>query len=308
MFKRGLFTIFLIAIIVFPIVSAVETNLEIKTSADYGLVVRILDPNTKAITDSIYGKANSEGVATMKFETSRPEVAFTIITVYNSETVKTVQTESYLTGDKISIDILDSPVVQKTQEIQENNITDTAEAPVVEKEKTESDITTIGLTGKVINLDTLKSGKNIIYVVVIVLLVAILFFFIMKKTRKIKEEKNIVNTIQTNQENKKKSLMNQLEDAEGRLKEAKKEIDEIREVEKRRALVKLEKIRKMEESEKETTQNNQPQRNVNNNTQNQSQNPRNLNSGNPGPENQNNSQQNTNNKSGPENEFRQPWN
>lgn len=92
--KKGISWIFLLAVLFvglnLSLVSATEAYIHVITkNPDYGLVVRIKDPTTQDIIDSVYGRTNATGYAILNFSTSRNELFYTVMVVNNGQALET---------------------------------------------------------------------------------------------------------------------------------------------------------------------------------------------------------------------------
>ncbi|MFH1307238.1 MAG: hypothetical protein ABIH72_00100 [archaeon] len=258
MIKRGAVLFLMFILLVIPL-SLAETNVKVNIRAKPGqnLVLRLLDPTTFAVIDSLYLKANLNGNATGNFSTNRASIDMTILVVKDGIIKETHEKLGpFSTNEPIFISILDdeaqdpTPVTstEVTVNITENTTNESeATADIVAESQDAS-----GITGAAITVDDASSFfQNITtnigyYIIILAILLGVLGLMIVRrfKSSPIKEEskeKIKVTKLSDFREKQKQEQEQQaqqqsevfipqdtLADAEKKLKEAQAEIEQLK--------------------------------------------------------------------------------
>jgi hypothetical protein len=267
---------FILLVISLSLASSIESSVEIRTSASYGVVMKVLNHGTSDVVDTKYGKSDNQGKAEIKFETGKEKVSLMILTVYNSEIVETKKVDTVISGEKIVVKMKDA-VDEITNSNQTTNITQQEnQTSTIIENKTQNTINTTlitetnpevqkiqtpGITGKTIFSTFSSSWKYALYFAIIVV-GSMFFLFMSRRIKKRKVENELINEIKENREKRKLSVIEEIENAEKKISEAKKEIDSIKDFERRRAEARLQRLKG---NEQEIKSNENPQNNIQNN-------------------------------------------
>lgn len=265
--KIGVLSLLAIALILMPIVFAVEIKVIAKPERD--VVVSVLDDNGDSI-DSFTNKTGDDGIVLFNYDTLESKIDLNVIVRYNGkfeyggpkkfEDQKTIRTividlENLEEVEEVNNETTNQ-TIESNETVEVNETVETAdiiEEPVEETTEEVAEETGAGVTGAAVtgNIKTFLS-KTIVYIIIIVIIAAGLLVFIFRKKIGKKASSGFkikkMSDMKKDKRGPKDSADDnrKLEDAEKKLKEAKGELDELKERKR-----KLEEVRERYEKDRE---------------------------------------------------------
>lgn len=175
--------------ITIPIVSAFDADITIETNRpEIGLVVRILDPATLSIIDTVYAQTEPTGMAKASYTTSHSEIAFKVMIIRNGEIIEEETFEGPYTSTEIFLSMINKSKTQSetvdtdsTDTNTESNTTNEEELEENSEISSEGNGSDSGITGNAINLEGNVWKNSTYYLLAAVLIAGIVGFFLIKK-------------------------------------------------------------------------------------------------------------------------------
>jgi hypothetical protein len=182
----------LLFFLVFPLVSALVSEVTVHTEPEHNLSVYVKNPieENKEIT-FLSVNSDTDGYATFSVSSDAPRLSFSITARKNGKIADSGDYEDRIAGGTIIIDMIEAPVVEPEETIIQNSSVNESENDLLSDEsaeepeetaETENSSKSFLPTGKVISV--LKENKRILFYLfgAVVLFGAIIFFSInMKK-------------------------------------------------------------------------------------------------------------------------------
>lgn len=247
--KKGGLLVFLIllGVLLVPVVSAFDANMVIKTKRPVvGVVIRVLDPSSGAVIDSVYAQTKSTGEAVANYSTTMSELSFLVLLVQNGQVKESKEFGPFPTISEIEMSFINETkvneenLVEVDEGIIDNESEKSNETDNISEIQPESTI----LTGKVIAEDKPIFSGITYYLVSSIALAGIIGLFFIRRYTKIKKstipQTKSSNTSTPQQFQKQNNTQStqvkrnfdyndpKIRDAETRISELKNEIKQIR--------------------------------------------------------------------------------
>ena len=222
-------------LLIIPIAMAYDIKIIIQTdNPGHGMVIRIKDPSTLAIIDTIYpGKTGPFGKAIINYSTSRSELAFSILIVLNGKVISSEDFGAQSTSGPIYLNFTSKK--EETNNVSVNKTSEVNETLTNETSINENSASPV--TGAVISEGRSKGTLNITYFFIgAIILTGVFGLIITRKIfrRKISpphtlKEQPIVQPIeQPKTEREDTTTDSELLDVERKVKEVQEEIKRIK--------------------------------------------------------------------------------
>ena len=240
-------------LLLMQIVSAVDTEIKIKTLPDHEVQLTTFKSNTADFIIIESFKEDSDEYGDITFATSTNDPQFNIVVYIKKDNVKIMGPEKFLdnpSGEPIYLEIapnwftfIDTPTneTNTTEETIENlTLTDIESDKPQEtiSDETEQDAQDqgLGLTGSAISEDGFASKKSIYYAAGIIglLIISFIMFIAVRKTKSTRKRKGMEKLDQAldkmdSKGKKPKNKRDILQDVKSKMQEVEREIDELKE-------------------------------------------------------------------------------
>lgn len=226
----------IVFLLVIPSVSAISSQITIHTKNPmHGVIIRLEDPKTNNIIDSVYGYTDASGKAVTNYTTSLTTLNFVINVVKSGVVVAEKRVEDVVLTSELSFSFFDQPIVDPVVTAPQNQTESNETVETTNTTETETPATTT-ITGNV-TAETSSLPQWIWYIVGVILLVGVAGFLVMRhvkangmpfKSSNRSPKQPTQREILKNQKNAPSpTLSAELHDAQLKLKQAQEELNKI---------------------------------------------------------------------------------
>lgn len=237
--------------------AAIQTTVIVHGPPFHKQIVRVIDPKTESIVDSVYPPGHYTGISNGSFETTLSKVTFLVIDRYNGESVSMKQDfGEYYTGKTIELWIEGAMAFNNTEDSAGsgnattannsvaigNATTNTTAVSVEAVEEKSAENSTGFMTGLFVSAKEKLDTKYLYYVLMILGIVGALFLVLVYGRKMIRNR----NTYVPEPRMRPVSTTARLVDAERRIVEAQQEIDELKKREIKKTERRLDTLRRLD--------------------------------------------------------------